>query len=186
MEQSTIQLVNQIFDSIAGINQLKEEIFSLIRYISDENIKVFLEIGTQNGGTVSLFAQYMQKDSVSISIDIKPLEFKLTNEREIHLITADSREQKSINMVSEILNDRKVDMLLIDGDHTNARLDFETYSKFVRSGGIVLFHDINPKGPSHNVGTVPAFWNSIKSSYRYAEFVANNPDGFGIGLIHMP
>ncbi len=44
------------------------------------------------------------------------------------------------------------------------------YSKLVRPGGIIGFHDIFP-GPPETVGGVPRFWDEVKSDLDYIEIV---------------
>jgi predicted O-methyltransferase YrrM len=46
--------------------------------------------------------------------------------------------------VMKKLNGRAVDLLFIDGDHRYSRVkkDFEMYAPLVRTGGVVLLHDI--------------------------------------------
>jgi len=57
----------------------------------------------------------------------------------IEVIKAFSQE---VN-VKELLGNRKIDMLFIDGDHhLNAvRDDYLNYHKFIKPGGVIAFHD---------------------------------------------
>jgi predicted O-methyltransferase YrrM len=61
-----------------------------------------------------------------------------------------------LDVIKNILDDRKVDFLFIDGDHTyeGVTRDFEMYSPLVKRGGIIAIHDIVPASPE-NVGGVP-------------------------------
>jgi len=67
----------------------------------------------------------------------------------------------------------KLDFFFIDEDHTYDRVkqDFEMYSKLVRPGGIIGFHDIFP-GPPETVGGVPRFWDEVKSDLDHIEVIA--------------
>ena len=90
-------------------------------------------------------------------------------------------------MVKGILNGKELDFLFIDGDHTyeGVRKDFEMYGKLVVKGGVIAFHDIVP-GPPESVGGVPKFWNEIKHSFNYVEFVKDwKQGGYGIGVIYV-
>jgi len=71
-------------------------------------------------------------------------------------------------------------------------LDFEMYAPFVRTGGVIAFHDIVPdywtrygtKTRSFT-GEVPQFWARLKQTWPSAqEFVVDpEQDGFGIGVL---
>jgi hypothetical protein len=60
------------------------------------------------------------------------------------------------------------------------------YSQFVRKGGIIAFHDINPGLEEYDL-LVPKFWSEIKDNFKYfkyLEFIQNiNQKGYGIGVI---
>ncbi len=58
----------------------------------------------------------------------------------------DSHSPQTKVRVAEWLAGNKLDFLFIDGDHSlpGVAQDFEMYGPFVRSGGIIAFHDIVP------------------------------------------
>ncbi len=108
--------------------------------------------------------------------------------QQAHFLRADSHDPQTLKRLRVILNDRPIDFLMIDGDHTysGVKSDFEDYGPLVRSGGLVAFHDIAP-GPAENVGGVPDFWREVKSRFDHEEFVEDwKQGGFGIGVIRMP
>ncbi|MEM0488944.1 MAG: class I SAM-dependent methyltransferase [Candidatus Bathyarchaeia archaeon] len=181
--------------------QIKEEIAQLLNLLADLKPKTLLEIGTASGGTLFLFCQVAEPDATIISVDLPggpfgggypewriPLYMLFAKERQrIHLVRADSHDPKTLEIVKNILSDRKLDFLFIDGDHTyeGVKRDFEMYSPLVRRGGIIAFHDIVP-GPSENVGGVPTFWNEIKKNFTYNEIVKDwRQRGYGIGVIYV-
>ena len=85
-----------------------------------------------------------------------------------------------------ILNDKKVDFLFIDGDHTyqGVKKDFEIYCSLVKKDGIIGFHDI-VSGPEEDVGEVPKFWKEIKKRSKYQEIIKKREQGgYGIGIIY--
>jgi len=161
--------------------------------------KFILEIGTARGGTLFLFTRVSSPDALIISIDLPGGRFGggypewrktlyksfAIHKQEIRLVREDSHALATLNMVKKILEGRKLDFLFIDGDHTynGVKMDFETYSRLVRKGGIIAFHHIVP-GPPKNVGGVPRFWDEIKHNFNYIEFVKDQEQGgYGIGVI---
>jgi len=198
------ELVDLAFNfKINGLNiapvQIKEEILELLKILRKIKPKTILEIGTANGGTLFLFSQIVDKNATIISIDLPggkfgggypkwkiPLYKSFAKDtQKIYLIRADSHKEETLRSVKNILGNKKVDFLFIDGDHTyeGVKRDFEMYSPFVRKGGIVAFHDI-VHGPTENVGGVPIFWKEIKKHYKHLEIVKDwNQGGCGIGLI---
>ena len=75
-----------------------------------------------------------------------------------------------------------VDLLYIDAGHTYGAVksDWQMYSRLVREGGVVVFHDIY--GQAYDVGT---FWNEIKDDYRHIEIGRKQGEGrLGIGVLY--
>jgi len=198
------ELVDLAFNfKINGLNiapvQVKEEILELLKILEKIKPKIILEIGTANGGTLFLFSRIADKNATIISIDLPggkfgggypkwkiPLykSFAKGNQK-IYLIREDSHEEETLRLVKNILGNKKVDFLFIDGDHTyeGVKKDFEMYSQLVRKGGIIAFHDI-VEGSTENVGGVPIFWKEIKKHYKHLEIIKDwNQGGCGIGLI---
>jgi len=178
--------------------QIKEEITELLKILAEHKPKLILEIGTAEGGTLFLLSRVSSPDAVIISVDLPggrfgggypesrvPLYKSFERyEQKIYLIREDSHLVSTANTVEKILEGRKLDFLLIDGDHTydGVKKDFEVYSKLVGKGGIIAFHDIVPGLPKY-VGGVPRFWNEIKDDFKHIELVENWKQGFcGMGI----
>ena len=180
--------------------QLKGEITELLRFLAKHKPKFILEIGTAGGGTLFLFARFSSPDATIISIDLPGGQFGggypewrkilykslAVHKQKIHLVREDSHAPATFNIVKKILEGHQLDFLFIDGDHTynGVKRDFEMYSRLVRKGGVIAFHDIVP-GPPENVGGVPGFWNKIKRNFNYVEFVKKRQGGYGIGVIYV-
>jgi predicted O-methyltransferase YrrM len=109
-------------------------------------------------------------------------------------LTRDSHRPQTACEVADCLEGRGLDVLYLDGDHSydGIKSDFELYSPLVKSGGIIVFHDIVPDfktrygiETSSYVGGVPQFWQEIKSSYADVEEIVEDyeQDGFGIGIL---
>jgi len=181
--------------------QVKEEITNFLKILAMHKPKTILEIGTENGGTLFLFARVSRPDAVIISIDLPGgrfgggyREWKIPfyksfaiHEQKLYLIREDSHKLSTLNMVEKVLEGRKLDFLFIDGDHTlkGVKKDFEIYGKLVGNGGIIAFHDI-VIGPPENVGDVPKFWNRLRHNFKYVELVKDwTQGGYGIGVIYV-
>ncbi|MCD6099196.1 MAG: class I SAM-dependent methyltransferase [Candidatus Marinimicrobia bacterium] len=198
------ELVDFSFNCFYGLirpAQIREEIIELLKILSKRKPKVVLEIGTAKGGTLFLFSRIASEDATLISVDLPggkfgggypewkiPLykAFALPTQ-DIHLIRADSHDPKTLEIVKEILNGRKVDFCFIDGDHTyeGVKADFEMYSPLVKKGGIIAFHDIvhHPFDPDCQVDK---FWNEIKHRYKTKEIVSSKQQTWaGIGILEV-
>ena len=86
-------------------------------------------------------------------------------------------------------SENRIDFLFIDGDHTyeGVKMDFEMYSPFVKTGGIIAFHDIVISDHHHSRNVyVGEFWKELVDSGKYDTFEINsNLDWAGIGVIVM-
>ena len=181
--------------------QIKEEISELLKILDKIKPKITLEIGTANGGILFLFSQVATNDATILSIDLPggkfgggypkwkiPLykSFARKNQK-IHLIRADSHSQETLEKVKNILNGKKIDFLFIDGDHSyeGVREDYQMYSKLVKRGGIIAFHDILPHPPETGCD-VNRFWLEVREPMRHIEIVKNWSQGWaGIGMLYV-
>jgi len=190
----------RVFLSIAPV-QVRSELLYLLNILKEIRPRRILEIGTAKGGTLFCFTRVASEDAVIISVDLPrgpfgggypPLRiplyrlFALQNQR-IFLIRGDSHKMETLNKVEKILNGETLDFLFIDGDHTydGVKKDFEMYSRLVKKGGIIAFHDI-VEHPHETGCEVSKFWNEIKVNYKHAEIVNNwNQKWAGIGVLYV-
>lgn len=180
--------------------QVPEEILGLLRILDDRKPKVIIEIGTANGGTLFLFCRVASKDATIVSIDLPGgrfgggypryrislyKAFRLPKQK-LHFVQADSHSRETLERVKNILGDRKVDFVFIDGDHSyeGVKNDLDMFSPLVKDGGIIAFHDIVVH-PQEIGCAVSVFWDEIKQGgYEYIEIVSDWDQGMGgIGLI---
>jgi predicted phosphodiesterase len=96
-------------------------------------------------------------------------------------VLGDSHDDSTVEEVRKVLGGKKVDLLFIDGDHTQegAERDFVKYKQFVREGGIVAFHDISSMITElwdHIINIYPLCWEIVHVAGR-----KNN----GIGVVRM-
>ena len=197
-------LIDYAFNKNEGLIkpfQIKSEILRLLKIIKKEKPKIVIEIGTAGGGTLFLISKSIPEDSLIISIDlpggsfgygypkIKMRLFKSFSrpKQKMYLIRADSHKTDTLRKVKKILNNKSVDFLFIDGDHSyeGVKKDFEMYSPLVKKAGIIGFHDIAVSKKELNIG-VKDFWDQIKNDYENEEIIEDwNQLKRGIGIIKI-
>jgi cephalosporin hydroxylase len=159
-----------------------------------------MEIGSRYGGTLYCWSQIATSDAFILSLDWhrkdqeeemkRLLSTRVLPTQDFHCVWGDSHSISVKEAVGSALQDRSVDLLFIDGDHSydGVKEDFLTYSKYVRSGGCILFHDIVPNHHFPEYG-VDKFWRELSNRFgKSLEFVDSvHPGrGAGIGLIVKP
>jgi predicted O-methyltransferase YrrM len=188
------------YDSL-DLMQNMDELRGLVKSLQEIELKNVCEIGTFRGGTLFVWCQIAAEDANIFSIDLPGGEFgggyherclpffgSFRKERQaLHCLRGDSHSPLVRDQFSEKLGHRRLDFLFIDGDHRYAgvKQDYEDYSPFVRSGGVIAFHDIVRRADEPTV-EVWRFWNEIKQQHRHAEFVETGRERrrIGLGLIY--
>lgn len=145
----------ETFDKIVPapgqIGQSRGPLFWLLNKLElIKPLHTIVEIGAGNGGSSNLWTKLVDKGDTVISIDINGdlnrinWDYKNSN-RNIKFIVGDSMDDKTVDIFSAELGNKKIDFLFIDGDHSynGVSSDFKKYSPFVRNGGIVGFHDLD-------------------------------------------
>jgi len=199
--KSNIELAMRlVFTPLAAAivpRQNKKEVRRLLEVLAKHRPKTVLEIGTYYGGTVLLASCVSDPYATLISMDVNQLprtrllkRFLCGPRQQLFLVPGDSHNSATYETVKKILNGMTVDFLFIDGDHTyeGVRKDFEWYSKLVRRGGIVAFHDIIPLRDSSSSTPVEVdrFWIEVKRHYNNLEIVDDyNQSAFGIGVLSL-
>lgn len=181
--------------------QVRSEIEELAKLIQTAAPQRSLEIGTNYGGTLFLLCALSPPGARVISVDLPAGQFgggyprrKIPlfrsfprNGQKLHLIRGDSHSIETLARVERLLAGDKLDYLFIDGDHTyeGVKRDFEMYSPFVRSGGMVAFHDIAVHTKARSC-EVDRFWNEIKEGFQHLEFIEDPNQGWaGIGVLFV-
>jgi cephalosporin hydroxylase len=191
-------------------NELNSQNLDEFQELLKEFIKIkptkFIEIGSLYGWTLQHFIHYAEEGSRALSIDLPVRNFvgpgdwrvekQESNYRNVwplwakakkcklHLIPDSSQKPQTLDKTKEIFNNKQVDFLFIDGDHTyhGVKSDFDMYSPLVRKGGIVAFHDIgkNEEGGCHR------FWNEIKNAASgFKELLIDSKQEKGIGILFI-
>jgi len=175
------------------------ELTQLISRVRALNPVTIVEIGTHMGGTLHCWSRIMPADGRLVSLDLPadPNESRTTvpvlekivlgGTQKTTFIRDSSHFPQTRDKVVSALENRPVDFLFIDGDHSyvGVKMDFEMYRSLVRSGGLIAFHDIalNPDVPDYGVAK---FWQELKNEYHTQELIdpyPMGPTGMGIGLV---
>jgi len=189
----------KLFGWNLAVQQIQEEFLNFLQIIVKRQPSTILEIGTCGGGTLFALTKIANPNALIISLDLPKgsfgggyypyripyyKSFAKFNQK-IKLVRADSHSERSLNKIKKILSKRQVDILFIDGDHSykGVKRDFEMYSKLVKKGGLIAFHDILYDALGCEVNE---FWKEIKNSYPHTEIIKNlNQKWAGIGLIFV-
>lgn len=183
-----------------GAIQKPLELLLLVNFLKKRPPKTVVEIGTAKGGTFFALCQTASSDATIVSIDLPGGPFGGGYERKdqkifksygkrnqnLHFIRKDSHLESTKRELVKLLGEKKIDLLLIDGDHSyvGAKKDWELYSPLVEENGLIALHDIlfHPKVPECQVDRV---WSEINDRFKYEEFIDRNDDTWGgIGLIY--
>lgn len=179
--------------------QIRSEIVAFLDLVREEACGNVLEIGTARGGTLFLLSHVVPAGSRLVSLDLpatadglgypawKRLLFRRFAPPATTVIPlqVDSHLPDVPTRVSQLLDNRPLDLLFIDGDHSydGVRTDFDHFAPLLRSGGLAAFHDIVP-GPQERVGGVPRFWRQARELGPSVELVEDwGQGGFGIGIV---
>lgn len=179
-------------------HQVRSEIVGFLDLARSIGPQTAMEIGTAEGGTNFLLGAALPDVTLKIGVDLfvqntRILEaFCRPGLRQVFLNTS-SYAPETVEQIRGVLAGRPLDILFIDGDHTyaGAKADFVAYAPFVRSGGLVAFHDIVPdyrtrfgRDTGRWAGEVPQLWQELRPTFAQTwEFVADpNQDGLGIGV----
>ena len=186
--RSTRQLARE--SVAAGAIQKVPELARLIALARALRPSAVLEIGSWRGGTLLAWCNVAAPDAVVVSVDL-PAEYgtpatpeelrKLArSSQRLEVVRGDSHADETRAQVETTLRGRKVDFLMIDGDHTydGVRRDFELYAPLVRDGGVIAFHDILPHPAVPGV-EVPRLWEELRARYEHEEFVDTADVSFG-------
>ena len=180
------------------------ELMPLLSLLKKRKLKTVVEIGTEKGGTFYLWCKVSEPDALIISIDlpggpfgggytlkdVKKFKTYGKKKQELCFLRKDSHKLLTKKKLLQILKDRKIDLLFIDGDHrySGVKKDFRMYSPLVKKNGLIVLHDIlyHPKVPQCKVNK---FWNEIKRRFQYREFIDRQDDrGWGkwggIGVLY--
>ena len=169
------------------------EINGLLELARESNAQVVCEIGSRDAGTSVLLSRVLRPNTLIVMDLYAKNRWRLRRAappgQAVYVIDGDTTRPMTVSRLRRRLGGRKLDLLLIDGDHRwdGVRQDFINYREFVREGGLIAFHDIcEVRDPDAGVTVddVPAFWRLISKLYPAQEFIETpGQQGLGIGVV---
>lgn len=172
-----------------SVGQSLEE---LIRFYDElpEKVQRVLEIGTKEGGWLLMLASVLPApahlcavDSVySSKFDISRQELRRLG-HDVCLITKPS--DQALSDVKKWLGADRLDVLHLDGVHVwpGVFKDWQTYSPWVRPGGIVAIHDVEPTAPA--AFGAQRLFRMLEKTYTTRLCERTWRGGLGIGVVHI-
>lgn len=153
-----------------GLCQNAYELMYLCRFIIDNNIKSYTEVGIENGLMLKFMTQDMNITGYGIDIAYK------NSHNGLNIIYGKSNDQSIIKIAPN------TDLYFIDADHSydSVKQDYINYKSKCKW---MAFHDILGL---RNCEGVYKFWNEIKDDFCYWEFIDPNINiASGIGIIKI-
>jgi predicted O-methyltransferase YrrM len=168
-----------------GAYQKIAELEPLIALVRERKPRTVVEIGTFKGGTLFALCQVAHPEALIVSIDLPKglfgggyswLEGRRFQKfarpgQTLKTLRRDSHAPKTVGLVEELLHDRPIDFLMIDGDHRyeGVKRDWEIWEPLVSPGGLIAFHDILDH-PEQPLSQVDRFWSEIAAGRETVEF----------------
>jgi predicted O-methyltransferase YrrM len=176
-----------------GMLQVRSEVSELYDWLAARKLTDVLEIGTDGGGLLYLLLHMTAGRAVSVDkecgqygtgIDFawRNAAFDQAFPQRIQWISGDSATEEVRRKV-----EGEFDLIVIDGDHRQAFMDFSHYRAHLRPGGWVLFHDIKDT-PQHRAQgvTVAGDWKKARELGKEClEFCDESVGWGGIGLLQL-
>lgn len=119
-------------------------------------LKGVVEIGVATGASALLWNKLLVPEGIYLGIDInlhdpsqglyarvQEVVEKYKDDKRMKFLIADSGLPDTFLKAKDIIGDKPIDFLYIDGEHSikRAREDYDIYTQLVESGGIVAWHD---------------------------------------------
>jgi cephalosporin hydroxylase len=182
----TKEQFDALFYSPPEPSQHPFEFFSLLNFIEQRipELKVVVEVGVFKGGTFKFWSRMIKpEEGILVGIDSGErgyIDGLIEHQKRYeHFIVADSTKNETFLNVRNLTKGMTVDIVFIDGNHEYqyVQSDYIMYSSLVRTGGLIIFHDlVNP--------TVQKVWGQAKDKRDYEGIVEfygkERPCGIGV------
>ncbi len=166
--------------------QQKWEFERVLKIYKKLNPRIVLEIGTSEGGSLYQFMKYALPGTIFLSIEKEPgggqwQVWAKKFQQKLYIIVGDSTVSAVIDSIKSITSE--IDFLFIDGNHSYeaVKQDFFNYGSLVKSGGLIVLHDIVHKGYG-----VHKFWKELCREGYITQELLGCPDEneYGTGIVY--
>ena len=137
-----------------GIQQVREEIYEFTKVLLQNKNGICLEIGLGYYGSTHFLWRHLFEKVITVeSQKERVFAFRentnkfygkfILDDSKSKFIFGKSHDPSSLEKLVNIIKNKKLDLLFIDGDHTykSVLADYLLYKDFVCEGGIIAFHD---------------------------------------------
>ena len=168
---------------IHGAVQKPDELAATLRMLARSRPAVVVEIGSDQGGTLWAWSQLPGSPAV-FGVDLPDGNWRSSpappQPHGAVVISGDSHDPDVAAQLEQALNGRQADVLFIDGDHSypGVSADFRDYLRFVRTGGLVLLHDIL-------IDSIAPFWAELRQRYQTQEITTPGEPRYGVGVVEL-
>jgi len=150
------------------IQQVKEELREFLELLVENKVRKILQIGLGHYGSTQFCLSLICDEVVTVEFDQK----NIRNYADREILYNQNREKfvwgdsTSIDVLREVIQFGDFDCVFIDGNHSYefVKKDYENYSKLIKTGGIVAFHDALGEGERY--GT-PRVLSEINKDIQY-------------------
>jgi predicted O-methyltransferase YrrM len=169
-------------------SQGRDEMAALIRLVKKIKPKVVVEIGVHQGRSMAVWGETFKPDLLfGVEPNAAEINWSLIVPFGGIIQIGKSEDENTHTNLGEILKDREIDFLFIDGDHTyeKAKADFINYLYYMRPGGIVAIHDVMLEDDKW-IGLVETnkLFKEIVDSGDFKTQVIHS-DGTGVGVVFV-
>lgn len=167
-------------------HQQRWEFEHLLKIYKRLGPKIVLQIGSAEGGSLYQFMKHLPPGGLFVNVDVdwrveEWQEWAVKFGHTLYGILGDSTAPDTVDKVKSITP--KIDFLFIDGSHAyeQVKQDFFNYGALVRSGGLIVLHDI-----IHHLYGVHKFWSELcRHGYITQELLGcPDEDEYGTGVIY--
>lgn len=169
-------------------------------FVSFFKPQIIVELGSYYGCSAFAFAQSIKDkglESKFYGIDTWQGDDFTENDYKKNVFLAFSEVAKScfanqeVNMIRKTFDeaiddfeDNSIDLLHIDGSHhyEDAKHDFETWLSKVKSGGVIMFHDISSDKMYGEIMGSHNFWEELKQKFK---FTFQFDFSYGLGILFL-
>lgn len=169
-------------------SQDKEELADLMLELLELQPKWIMEIGMHLGRSVEVWDKLLKPEFIiGIEPEMEKVEYRPKGSY-AYITGVSTSEEIRQQVIATLSGEIKLDFLFIDGDHTydTVRSDFELYSKFMKRGSIIAFHDVALDDPKwKGLVEVNRFWQELNKKFPDQCKTVHYPNGTGTGIFYI-